>query len=118
MRVQGCDAIPPKDFKNFRVMGFNGTVVLDLTKNTVRIVNLSASKSSASDYLPKFEATWDATESVDIRGAMAAQKAVGAADWTAALKTHYATIKNAPPKQLASKDLVRTSRAYWDDYQK
>jgi hypothetical protein len=49
---------------------------------------------------------------------MAAQKAVGAADWDAALKVHYDTMKNAPPKQLASKDLVRKSRAYWEDYQK
>jgi hypothetical protein len=108
-------------------MGFNGTLVLDLTKNTARIVSLSpdspkrspvASRTSAPEYLPQFEATWDATESVDFRGAMAAQKAVGSEDMQAALKVHDDVVKNAPPKQLASKDLVRKSRAYWVDYQK
>ena len=66
---------------------------------------------------PKFEATWDATESADIKGVIAAQKAVDAADYAAAMKARDETMKNAPPKQLASKDLVRKSRAYWDGYQ-
>jgi hypothetical protein len=111
----------PKDFENFRLMGFDGILVLDLTNNTARIVSHSshqASHSWAVGYLPQFEATWDATESVDFRGAMAAQKLVGAEDRAAAMKVYYDTVKNAPPQQLASKDLVRKSRAYWEDYQK
>jgi hypothetical protein len=120
LKVHEWVTIPPKDFENFRSMGFDGILVLDLTKNTARIVShasMQASHSPTPEYLPQFEATWDATESVDFRGAMAAQKAVGGADWDAALKVHYDTVKNAPPKELASKDLVRKSRAYWEDYQ-
>ena len=67
--------------------------------------------------MPKFEATWDATESADIHGTLAAQKAVDAAEYAAAMKAREQMMANAPPKELASKDLVRKSRQYWDGYQ-
>ena len=67
--------------------------------------------------MPTFEAVWDPTESTDINGTLAAQKAVGDADQIAALKAHAEVVKNAHPKHLASKDLVRKSQAYWDGYQ-
>ncbi len=121
LKVHEWVTVPPKDFENFRLMGFDGILVLDLKQNTARIVSHHSpvvSHSWAEGYLPQFEATWDAAESVDFRGAMAAQKAVGAADWDAALKVHYDTVKNAPPKELATKDLVRKSWAYWQDYKK
>jgi hypothetical protein len=98
-------------------MGFKGAIVVDLVKNTARIVSVPAAKSDASDFVPQFEATWDATESADVKGVIAAQKAVDAADYAAAMKARDQTVRNAPPKQLASKDLVRKSRAYWDGYQ-
>ncbi|MGD0044715.1 MAG: hypothetical protein ABSE84_30655, partial [Isosphaeraceae bacterium] len=66
--------------------------------------------------VPNFEATWDATESADIRGTIVAQEA-RSADEVAALKAREETLKNAPPKQLASKNLVRKSRQYWEGYQ-
>ncbi len=50
------------------------------------------------------------------RGTIVAQEA-RSADEVAALKARDETVKNAPPKQLASKDLVRKSRLYWDGYQ-
>jgi len=133
--------MPPRDFQNFRSMGFKGAIVVDLVKNTARIVSVPATGADASDFVPKFEATgrgpsrrraggdgasdfvptfeatWDATESADIKGVIAAQKAVDAADYAAAMKARDQTMKTAPPKQLASKDLVRKSRAYWDGYQ-
>ena len=112
------ETMPPKDFKNFKAMGFKGAAVVDLVKNTARIVSVQqADRSDVTSFVPTFEATWDATESADINGAIAAQKAVGDADWAAAMKARDETMRTAPPKQLASKDLVRKSRAYWDGYQ-
>src|SRR5262249_55289125 len=67
--------------------------------------------------IPSFEATWDPTESSDIDGTPAAQKKVDAADLAVAVKEHDEAVRNAPPKQLASKDLVRKSHKYWDGYQ-
>lgn len=96
-------------------MGFNGTVVLNEALTTARIS--SAPAANTADFLPQFEATYDATESADIDGTLAAQKAVGNAEQTAALKTRDEILNNAPPKELASKDLVRKSRRYWKDYQ-
>ncbi len=114
--VYDWETIPPKDFKNFKAMGFNGTLVLNLAQNTARISSVPSS-GFASFCVPKFEATWDATESADIKSTLAAQKAVDAADYAAAMKARDETIQNARPKQLASKDLVRKSRAYWGGYQ-
>jgi len=42
---------------------------------------------------------------------------VGDVEQAAALKARDEMIKNAPPKELASKDLVRQSWKYWDAYQ-
>jgi hypothetical protein len=98
-------------------MGFNGSIVLDLTKNTARIVSAPAAGSLASFYVPQFEATWDATESAHIDATIAAQKSIGADEQAAALKAHEEMIKHAQPKELASKDLVRKSRQYWDGFQ-
>ncbi len=113
LKVYDWETIPPKDFRDFKAMGFNGRFVPDLTRNTARIISV---QPDVTFFVPKFEAAWDATESADIKGAMAAQKAVGDADQVAALKAHAEDVKNAQPKQLASKDLVRKSRAYWDAY--
>ena len=110
------ETIPPKNFKDFRGMGFTGTFFSNVNQNTGRIVSGEESGPNAQFFLPKFEAKWDATESADIRGTMAAQKKVGDADQVAALKVQADAIKNAKPKQLASKDLVRKSQAYWDKY--
>ena len=114
LKVSDWETIPPKDFRDFRAMGFNGRFDPDMTRNTARIISVPA--FDALFFVPKFEATWDATESADIKGAIAAQKAVGDADQVAALKAHADVLKNAKPKQLASKDLVRKSQAYWDGY--
>ena len=81
------ETMPPRDFQNFRSMGFKGAVVVDLVKNTARIASVPAAGTDASDFVPKFEATWDATESADIKGVIAAQKAVDAADYAAAMKS-------------------------------
>ena len=117
LRVHDWDSIPPRDFQEFRSMGFKGMVVVDLVKNTARIGSVPAAGSVASEFIPEFEATWDATESADIKGAIAAQQAVGNADQIAAMKARDQTMKDAPPKQLPSTDLVHKSRAYWDGYQ-
>jgi hypothetical protein len=114
--VYDWETTPPKDFKNFKAMGFNGTFLSNLNQNTARIVSAPTS-GLATFVVPKFEATWDATESADIKGAIAAQKAVDAADQVAAMKARDEILKNAQPKQLASNDLVRKSKAYWDGYE-
>ncbi|HSU67949.1 MAG TPA: hypothetical protein VLJ39_13825 [Tepidisphaeraceae bacterium] len=116
LRVNDWATMPPRDFQNFRSMGFKGAAVIDLVKNTARIASVPVTGSDVSDFVPQFEATWDATESADIKGVIAAQKAVDAEDYAAAMKAREETVRNAPPKQLASKDLVRKSRAYWDGY--
>src|SRR5437764_14829697 len=108
---------PPKDFKDFRSMGFNGKVVLNHALTPAKMSDIPPPPSMASFYLPQFEATYDATESADISGAIAAQKAIGSAEQVAAMKAREQTLKNAAPRQLASKDLVRKSRAYWDGFQ-
>ena len=109
---------PPKDLenRNLKSMGFNGTLVLDPARKTAKIVNINIPKNDKDD-IPSFEATWDPTESSDIEGTIAAQKRVDAAELAAALKERDEMVRNAPPKQLASKDLVRKSRKYWDGYQ-
>jgi hypothetical protein len=117
LSVHDWETAPPADFKNFKSMGFNGTLVLDLTKNTARIVSGPAPSSLASFYVPRFEATWDATESAHINATITAQKSIGADEQSAALKARDEMIKNAPPKELASKELVRKSRQYWGGYQ-
>ncbi len=117
LTVMDWETIPPKDFKNFKGMGFNGRFLSNVTQHTARIVSVQQSGSNASFVVPQFEATWDATESADIKGTIAAQKAVGDADQIAALKAHAEVVKNAKPKQLASKDLIRKSQAYWGAYQ-
>ncbi len=114
--VHDWETTPPKDFKDFKAMGFNGTLRSNENQHTARILSAQASGSLADMFVPKFEATWDATESADIRGTIVAQEA-RSADEVAALKARDETLKNAPPKQLASKDLVRKSRLYWDGYQ-
>jgi len=134
LKVNDWETIPPKDFKNFKAMGFNGRFLSNLNQNTARIISVQESrpnvasnvgtkngpsKRPATDvtfFVPTFEAAWDPKESADIKGTLAAQKAVGDADQIADLQEHAETIKNAQPKQLASKDLVRKSPAYWDGY--
>jgi hypothetical protein len=114
--VYDWETTPPKDFKDFKAMGFNGLFRSNMNQNTARIISAQESGSNASFFVPEFEATWDAAESADIRGVIAAQKAVRDADQIAAVKAHAEVLKNARPKQLASKDLVRKSQAYWDNY--
>ena len=117
MSVQDWVTIPPKDFKNFKGMGFNGEFRSNVNQNTARIISVKqASRSDITFFVPTFEAVWDPTESTDIKGTLAAQMAVGDADQIAALEAHAEVVKNAKPKQLASKYLVRKSQAYWDGY--
>jgi hypothetical protein len=108
---------PPKDFKNFKAMGFMGEYRPNVYLNTARIVSAESFGSLASFCVPKFEARWDATESANIMGTITAQESIGAADKVAAMKAREEMMRNAPPKQLASNDLVRKSWAYWDNYQ-
>ncbi len=68
LRVNDWDTIPPKDFKDFKGMGFNGRFLSNMTQNSARIISVEASGDMASYFVPKFEATWDATESADISG--------------------------------------------------
>ena len=111
------DTVPPTNFEK-RVI--QGTFVPNLSQNTATISGVMGGAG-----FPKFEATWDATESTNIPGAIAAQKAVGppavpplAPSVVAArVAAHAEALKTAPPAQLASKDLVRKSKAYWDTYQ-
>jgi hypothetical protein len=110
------ETIPPKDFKDFRGMGFTGTFFSNVNQNSARISSAEESGPNAQFFLPKFEAKWDAAESADIRSTIAGQKKVGDTDQAAALKEQAEAIKNAKPKQLASKDLIRKSQAYWDKY--
>jgi hypothetical protein len=111
------DTVPPTNFEK-RVI--QGTFVPNLSQNTATISGVMGGAG-----FPKFEAAWDAAESTNIPGAIAAQKAVGppaipplapsvVAERAAA---HAEALKTAPPAQLASKDLVRKSKAYWDAYQ-
>jgi hypothetical protein len=113
LKVYDWETIPPKDFRDFKAMGFNGRFVPDRNRNTARIIG---AQPDVTFFVPKFEATWDATESADIKSAIAVQMAVDSVDQAAALKAHAEVMKNAQPKQLASKYLVRKSKAYWDGY--
>jgi hypothetical protein len=117
LHVHDWETMPPKDFENLKSMGFSGTFRSNMNQNTARIISEQGPGFDAHDFVPKFEATWDATESADIKGTIAAQKAVDAADYAAALKAHAEVMKNAQPKELASKDVVRKSQAYWNGYQ-
>jgi hypothetical protein len=108
---------PPSDFKNFKAMGFNGKVIVNEAVTTAKMSSTPPAPSMAEFYLPQFDATWDTTESADINGAIAAQKALGSAEQVVALKAREQLMKDAAPKQLASKDLVRKSRQYWEGYQ-
>jgi hypothetical protein len=117
LSVNDWETAPPNDFKDFKGMGFNGTIVLNLSDNTATIVSAPAASPLASAYVPQFKATWDAAESAHIQQTIAAQKSVGADEQAAALKAHEEMIKKAQPKELASKDLVRKSRQYWGGFQ-
>jgi hypothetical protein len=111
---------PPSDFKNFRAMGFNGKVIVNdavTSAKMSRVPPAASDASGTSDFMPQFEATWDPTESADINATLIAQKALGSEEQNVALKARDEMIKNAQPKELASKDLVRKSRKYWDGYQ-
>ena len=79
----------------------------------MRIVNVP---NHDKDDISTFEATWDAMESSDIDETIANQKKVDAAELAVALKERDEAIRNAPPKQLAAKGLVRKSQAYWNGY--
>ncbi|HVU17858.1 MAG TPA: hypothetical protein VHD32_13110 [Candidatus Didemnitutus sp.] len=107
------ETIPPTGFKNFKGMGFEGRFLSNLNQNTGRIVSVEATGSFAALCVPQFEATWDAAESADINGTIAAQKAVGNADEAAALQARAEMMKNARPTQLAPAGLVRKSATYW-----
>jgi hypothetical protein len=98
-------------------MGFNGKVIVNDAVTSAKMSSVRSTGAGASDFLPQFEAAWDPTESANITAAIVAQKAVGDLEQNVALKAHDEMIKNAPPKELASKDLVRKSRKYWDAYQ-
>ncbi|HEY3838423.1 MAG TPA: hypothetical protein VGL72_17710 [Bryobacteraceae bacterium] len=113
LNVYDWETIRPKDFSvnDLKGMGFFGTFLNNANLRTARIISVQAPN------VLKFEATRDATESADIKGTIAAQKAVRAADEAAALKTHADALKNAQPKQLAVKGLVRKSRAYWSRFE-
>ena len=111
------DTVPPANFEK-RVI--QGRFTPNVPQNTATLSGVMGGTG-----FPKFEATWNAVESTNIPGAIAAQKAVGppavpplapsvVAERAAA---HADALKNAPPAQLASKDLVRKSKAYWDAYQ-
>jgi len=111
------DTVPPTNFEK-RVI--QGRFAPNVSQNTATIAGVMGGTG-----FPKFEAMWDAAESANIAGAIAAQKAVGppavpplapsvVAERAAA---HAEALKNAPPAQLASKGLVRKSAAYWDAYQ-
>ena len=63
------DTVPPTNFEQ-RVI--QGTFVPNLSQNTATISGVMGGTG-----FPKFEATWDAVESTNIPGAIAAQKAVG-----------------------------------------
>ena len=76
------DTTPPRDFKDFKSMGFNGEFRSNVNQNTARIISVPTS-NLASLVIPTFEAAWDAKESSDIKGTIAAQKAVGDADLAA-----------------------------------
>ncbi len=114
LHVHDWETVRPPYFENFAAMGFDGTFLSNVTQHAARIINTQTPDRTL--FIPKFEAAWDPTESADIKGTIAAQKAVRAADQVAALKEHAGAVKNAPPKQLASKDLVRKSQAYWSGY--
>jgi len=120
------DTVPPK---NFETMPFDGMFIPNVSQNTARILSW---QMPGPRFGPKFEATWDAAESANLQGAIAAQKAVGpprvppptaeqisaqAAAHAAVVTAHADALKNAPPAQLASKYLVRKSKAYWDAYE-
>jgi len=105
LKVMAWDAIPPKDFKDFRGMGFNGRFLSNVTQNTARIISVPQSGSNASLFVPQFEATWDAKESADIRGTIAAQKAVGDADRIAALKAQAEAQPPAPDLRISGMEI-------------
>jgi uncharacterized protein with FMN-binding domain len=100
------EASPPVD--NAPVE-FGGTFVPDLAHNAARLV--SATRSGI-----RFEATWDAAETAASDAARAAQEKVDAAAHAVALKAFDEVMANARPKELASRDLVRKSKAYWENY--
>jgi len=116
LRVHDWVSPPPADFKNFRAMGFNGKVIVNDAVTSAKMSSVPSAQAVASDFISQFEATWDTTESEDRNAAIIAQKGVGDVEQAAALKARDEMIKNAPPKELASKDLVRKSRKYWDWY--
>jgi len=100
------DSVPPNDFESVE---FDGTFFADVAHNAARIYGAGHSG-------PKFEATWDAAETAEHDAAVAVQKAEEGVAYQAAMKVFNETMRNAPPKQLASNDLVRKSKAYWDNY--
>jgi hypothetical protein len=119
------DTIPPKDFEK---TGWDGTFAPNVAANSARIFSV---QRPGPRFGPKFEATWDPVESADLTVAMAAQRAVGpprvppptaqeiaakAAAHIEAVRAHADALEHAPPKQLASKNLVRKSQQYWDGY--
>lgn len=123
------DTVPPSDFEQLVI---RGTFAPNVSGNTARISGLvggPAYSSSESDWeswltfshaYHKFEATWDAVESANIASAIAAQRAVGppavAPLSASVVAAHAVALKTAAPAQLASKNLVRKSPAYWDAY--
>src|SRR5581483_11360113 len=52
--VNDWDTIPPKDFKDFKSMGFNGTLLSNANQKTARIVSAPTS-GLATFVVPKFE---------------------------------------------------------------
>jgi uncharacterized protein with FMN-binding domain len=114
------DTVPPASYE---MLGLTATFAPNVVQNTARIFG----QMRGTRFWPTFEATWDAAETASITSVIAAQKAVGpprvppptaeeVAAHAALVAAHAAALKNAPPAQLASKDLVRKSKAYWDAY--
>jgi hypothetical protein len=105
LMVMDWDAIPPKDFKDFRGMGFNGRFLSNVTQGTARIISVQQSGSNAFLFVPQFEAAWDAKESADIKGTIAAQKAVGDADQIAALKAQAEAQPQGPDLRTSGMEI-------------
>ncbi len=108
LHARQADLAPPGESAPTK---FDGTFFADVAHNSARIYG-----AGHVGHGPQFEATWDAAETAASNLASAAQEKVDAAAHAAALKAFDEIMKNASPRQLASKDLVRKSTAYWDNY--
>jgi hypothetical protein len=100
------ETVPPGDTAPVE---FGGRLILDVAHNAARFVGTTRTGI-------RIEATWDATATAASDAARAAQEKVDTAAHRIAMDAFYEVRKNAQPKEFASKDLVRKSKAYWDNY--